>query len=146
MMELVFDGLREASIRLPKTIGSTISIVGALVIGEAAVNAGIISSPTVIVVAGTAISSFTIPSIDLSGAIRLLRYFMLFWSSILGIYGIFIGLILLGIHMSTLRSLDIPYLAPIAPYKSNEAWKTILRIPWWFLRPKYREKNRSRER
>ncbi|XID93721.1 spore germination protein [Paenibacillaceae bacterium WGS1546] len=134
LMELTFEGLREAGIRMPRAVGSAISIVGALVIGESAVRAGIISSPTVIIVAGTAISSFIIPSIDLSGTIRLLRFFMLISASLFGLYGILIGLLLIGIHLTTLRSFGMPYLAPIAPYRRDEAQKTLLRVPWWTLR------------
>ncbi|MEF3302566.1 spore germination protein [Paenibacillus sp. GYB003] len=138
VMELTFEVLREASIRMPRTIGSAISIVGALVIGESAVKAGIISSPAVIVVAATAIASFTIPSIELSGAIRLLRFFMLALASMLGLYGVFIGLILLGIHTTSLQSFGIPYLAPFGPFKTREAVKTFLRVPWWVDRHKRR--------
>ncbi|MBB6672939.1 spore germination protein [Cohnella nanjingensis] len=134
LMELTFEGLREAGIRMPRAVGSAISIVGALVIGESAVRAGIISSPTVIIVAGTAISSFIIPSIDLSGTIRLLRFFMLICASLFGLYGVLFGLILIGIHLTTLRSFGISYLAPIAPYKKDEARKTLIRVPWWTLR------------
>ncbi|RXZ80665.1 spore germination protein [Paenibacillaceae bacterium] len=133
IMEMTFEGLREAGVRMPRAIGSAISIVGALVIGESAVNAGIISSPTIIVVAGTAIASFVIPSIELSGAIRLLRFFMLIWASLLGLYGIIFGLILLAIHLTTLESVGTPYLYPITPFNKREAMKTFFRMPWWSL-------------
>ncbi len=134
LMELTFEGLREASIRMPKSIGSAISIVGALVIGESAVKAGIISSPSVIVVAGTAIASFTIPSITLSATIRLLRFAMIIAASFLGLYGIMIGLFLLGIHLSSIDSVGMPYLAPFAPYRDKEAKRALVRIPWFTLR------------
>ncbi|MFS0726507.1 spore germination protein [Paenibacillus sp. 1P07SE] len=139
LMELTFEGLREAGIRMPRAVGSAISIVGALVIGESAVRAGIISSPTIIIVAGTAISTFIIPSIDLSGAIRLLRFFMLICASLFGLYGILIGLLLIGIHLTTLRSFGMPYLAPLAPYRRDEARKTLMRVPWWTLRTHFRK-------
>lgn len=137
-MELTFEGLREASIRMPKSIGSAISIVGALVIGESAVKAGIISSPSVIVVAGTAIASFTIPSISLSATIRLLRFVMIILASFLGLYGIMIGLFLLGIHLTSIKSVGMPYLAPFAPFKPKEAIGTFVRIPWFTLRKKHK--------
>lgn len=130
VMEVIFEGLREASIRMPRSIGSAISIVGALVIGESAVQAGIISSPAVIVVAGTAIASFTIPSVSLSGAIRILRFGMLFLASLLGLYGIMIGLFLMAIHLSALSSIGVPYLKPFAPGTGRALEKTIFRIPW----------------
>lgn len=141
LMELTFEGLREAGIRMPRAVGSAISIVGALVIGESAVRAGIISSPTVIVVAGTAISTFIIPSVDLSGTLRLLRFFMLLCASIAGLYGILIGLILIGLHLTSLYSFGTPYLSPIAPFKKDEALKTLIRVPWWALRTRTRKKH-----
>ncbi|WP_138750918.1 spore germination protein [Paenibacillus sinopodophylli] len=134
LMELTFEGLREASIRMPKSIGSAISIVGALVIGESAVKAGIISSPSVIIVAGTAIASFTIPSISLSATIRLLRFVMIILASFLGLYGIMIGLFLLGIHLSSIKSVGMPYLAPFAPFRPKEAERALVRVPWFTLR------------
>lgn len=136
IMELTFEGLREASIRMPRSIGSAISIVGALVIGESAVKAGIISSPSVIIVAGTAIASFTIPSISLSGAIRVLKFMMLLFASLFGLYGIIIGLFMIGIHLSAIRSVGLPYLAPFAPFKKQEAVRAIFRVPWFSLRTK----------
>lgn len=136
IMEIIFEGLREASIRMPRSIGSAISIVGALVIGESAVQAGIISSPSVMIVAGTAIASFTIPSISLSGTIRMLRFFMLLLASLLGLYGIIIGLFMLGVQLASIQSVGLPYLSPFAPFKKKEAEKAIFRVPWFTLRKK----------
>lgn len=136
IMEIIFEGLREASIRMPRSIGSAISIVGALVIGESAVQAGIISSPSVMIVAGTAIASFTIPSISLSGTIRMLRFFMLMLASLLGLYGIIIGLFMLGVQLASIQSVGLPYLSPFAPFKKKEAEKAIFRVPWFTLRKK----------
>ncbi|MBJ6360314.1 spore germination protein [Paenibacillus sp. GCM10012307] len=136
LMELTFEGLREASVRMPRSVGSAISIVGALVIGESAVQAGIISSPSVIIVAGTAISSFTIPSNSLSGSIRILKFVMLIFASILGLYGIIIGLFIVGIHLSAIKSVGMPYLAPFAPFKKDEAIRSFIRLPWFIQRNK----------
>ncbi|WP_270171212.1 spore germination protein [Paenibacillus sp. SYP-B4298] len=136
LMELTFEGLREASIRMPRSIGSAISIVGALVIGESAVKAGLISSPSVIVVAGTAIASFTIPSVSLSGSIRILKFVMLLFASLFGLYGIIIGMFMVGIHLSAIRSVGLPYLSPFAPFKKHEALQTLTRVPWFSLRTK----------
>ncbi|WP_204603720.1 spore germination protein [Cohnella boryungensis] len=133
IMELTFEVLREASVRMPRSIGSAISIVGALVIGESAVQAGIISSPAIIVVAGTAIASFTIPSISLSGTIRILRFGMMLLASMSGLYGIMIGCFLVGIHLASLKSLGMPYLAPFAPYRKTEFMKLVFRVPWFTL-------------
>ncbi|MFC4597109.1 spore germination protein [Cohnella hongkongensis] len=131
LMEVTFEVLREASVRMPRTIGSAISIVGALVIGESAVQAGIISSPAIIVVAATAIASFTIPSTSLSGTVRILRFGMVLLASMFGLYGIMIGLFLLGIHLASLKSLGVPYLAPFAPFRKKQFIKFAVRIPWF---------------
>ena len=139
LMELTFEGLREASIRMPRSIGSAISIVGALVIGESAVKAGLISSPSVIVVAGTAIASFTIPSVSLSGSIRILKFVMLLFASLFGLYGIIIGMFMVGIHLSAIRSVGLPYLAPFAPFKKDEAVRALVRVPWFSLRTKKKQ-------
>ncbi|HFK1514225.1 TPA: spore germination protein, partial [Bacillus paranthracis] len=88
MMEFLFEGLREAGVRLPKPVGSAVSIVGALVIGQAAVQAGIISAPLVIVVATTGIASFAFPRYNLGTAYRMLRFPMLLLAGMLGLYGI----------------------------------------------------------
>ncbi|KGT43074.1 spore gernimation protein GerA, partial [Bacillus cereus] len=87
MMEFLFEGLREAGVRLPKPVGSAVSIVGALVIGQAAVQAGIISAPLVIVVATTGIASFAFPRYNLGTAYRMLRFPMLLLAGMLGLYG-----------------------------------------------------------
>ena len=97
IMEFMFEGLREAGIRLPKSVGSAVSIVGALVIGQAAVEAGIVSAPTVIVVATTGVASFTIPRYNFGTAFRLIRFVMLILAATLGFYGIAFGYIALTI-------------------------------------------------
>lgn len=114
-MEIVFEALREAGVRMPKQIGQAMSIVGALVIGQAAVEAGIISAPMVIVVSFTGIASFTFPRYNFGIAIRLLRFPMLILSGIFGIYGIAIGIVILVIHLVSLRSFGVPYFTPVGP-------------------------------
>ena len=87
-MEITFEALREhAGLRLPRTIGQTISIVGALVIGQAAVQAGIISAPIVIVVSTTGIAAFVIPRFSLSNGVRLLGFPVILLAGSLGLYG-----------------------------------------------------------
>ncbi|WP_157276562.1 spore germination protein [Paenibacillus sp. Soil766] len=128
LMELMFEGLREAGLRLPKAIGSAVSIVGALVIGEAAVQAGFISAPIVMIVAGTGIASFAFPSYSLALPFRILRFPLLILGGVLGLYGIAIGIIFILIHLVTLKSFGIPYLTPFAPIGSN-FWKdTLIRM------------------
>nr|WP_240374992.1 spore germination protein [Bacillus piscicola] len=133
IMEVTFEALREAGIRLPKQIGAAVSIVGALVIGESAVTAGIVSAPMVIVVALTGIASFTIPRYSQAIALRMLRFPMIILAGTLGILGIMLGIIAIVIHLSTLRSFGVPYLSPMAPMKSGEMKDTLARAPWWKL-------------
>lgn len=130
-MEIMFEILREAGIRLPKQIGAAVSIVGALVIGQAAVEAGIVSAPMVMVVAVTGIASFAIPRYNAGMALRMLRFPMLILAGTLGFLGIMLGIILIVIHLCTLRSFGVPYLSPIAPMKGSEMKDVFLRLPRW---------------
>ena len=134
LMEMTFEALREAGIRLPKNIGSAISIVGALVIGQAAVSAGLVSAPMVIVVAITGIASFLIPRYSASIALRMLRFPIMFLAGTLGLVGIMLGLLTIIIHMCTIRSFGVPYLQPMAPMKKSEMKDVLIRAPWWALK------------
>ncbi|MGG1553788.1 spore germination protein [Paenibacillus ferrarius] len=128
LMELMFEGLREAGLRLPKAIGSAVSIVGALVIGEAAVQAGFISAPIVMIVAGTGIASFAFPSYSLALPFRLLRFPLLILGGFLGLYGVAIGVTFVLIHLVSLKSFGVPYLKPAAPI-GKKFWKdTLMRM------------------
>lgn len=137
LMEITFEILREAGIRLPRPIGQAVSIVGALVIGEAAVRAGLVAAATVIVVAGTGIASFVI-AYNLSAALRLLRFGIMILSSFLGLFGLISGLAVIGIHLCTLRSFGVPYLSPLVPTTGVNLGDTLIRAPWWamFYRPR----------
>ncbi|MBA2173696.1 spore germination protein [Halobacillus locisalis] len=125
LMELTIEVLREAGVRLPKPIGPAVSIVGAIVLGEAAVTAGIVSPLMVIVVAFSAICSFTVADYALSLALRTLRFFLLLSAAVLGIYGLILAVFLLSIHLTRFRSFNIPYLEPYAPYY-HKRWKDSL--------------------
>lgn len=133
LMEVVFEALREAGIRLPKQVGSAVSIVGALVIGQAAVQAGLVSAPMVMVVAITGIASFTIPRYTAAIAIRMLRFPFMILAGMLGLLGILLGLMVILAHLSTLRSFGVPYLTPISPMKGRDMKDVLIRAPWWML-------------
>ncbi|MBP1964425.1 spore germination protein [Paenibacillus aceris] len=133
LMEISFEALREAGIRLPRPVGGAVSIVGALVIGQAAVQAGIVGAPLVIVVSITGIASFMFPSYSLTGAIRLLRFPMMFLAAVLGLYGILLGIFFIVIHLTRLRSFGVPYLSPIAPFTLTELKDVMVRAPWWAM-------------
>ncbi|MGZ0049830.1 spore germination protein [Brevibacillus gelatini] len=133
IMEIAFEALREAGIRLPKTVGQAVSILGALVVGQAAVQAGIVSAPMVIVVSLTGIASFTIPHFNAAISIRMLRFPLMIAASILGIYGILVGVLLILGHMANLRSFGVPYLSPVAPMSVGDLKDVLVRVPWAFM-------------
>ena len=137
MMEVIFEILREAGIRMPRAIGQAVSIVGALVLGQAAVEAGIISPVMVIVVALTGISSFATPSYSMALSIRLLRFAMIFAAGFLGFYGIAIISIMILAHMCGLRSFGIPYMSPLGPFVLEDNKDNLFRFPLklYFSRP-----------
>lgn len=131
LMEITFETLREAGIRMPRAIGPAISIVGALVLGQAAVQAGIISAVIVIIVSVTAIASSAIPNYSMSNAIRVLRFILMILSASFGLYGVFVGLIIMTLHISKLKSIGVPYLTPVAPRIAGENKDTFVRFPLW---------------
>lgn len=147
-MEVTFEALREAGLRLPKPVGQAVSIVGGLVIGEAAVQASMVSPTTVIVVALTGIASFGIPSYSFALAIRILRFVMLMLASFLGIYGMLLGLLVMQTHLVSLRSFGVPYFAPVAPFNLKDAKDIVFRAPWWAMgeRPRLFANNNNRQR
>lgn len=130
LLTVIFEIVVEATIRLPRPMGQTIGIVGALVIGESAVRANLASNVMVIVVAATALAQFTVMP-AMTTAIRLLRLPMLVLSSMLGLFGIFAGSILILLHLSSLRSFGLPYLTPFAPASLSDMKDAVIRLPWW---------------
>jgi spore germination protein KA len=138
IMEVTFEILREAGIRMPRAVGQAISIVGTLVIGQAAVEAGIVSAAMVIVVAITAISSFVIPAYNLSISIRMLRFLLMGLAASFGLYGITIVTIILILHMCSLRSFGVPYMSPFAPFINEDQKDALFRLPRWMLRTRPR--------
>ena len=112
LMELSFELLREAGVRLPGAMGKTIGIVGGLIIGQAAVDANIVSPIVVIVVAFTALCSFSIPNEEFAFSFRILKFFLIIMSAWLGFFGLLVGLLVILIHLSRLKSFGIPYLMP----------------------------------
>lgn len=133
LMEVSFEALREAGIRMPKQMGAAVSIVGALVIGQAAVQAGLVSAPMVIIVAITGISSFLIPRYAAGIAIRMLRFPIMLLASTLGLLGIMMGVIAIALHLCTLRSFGMAYLEPLAPLKIQELKDVLWRSPLWMF-------------
>lgn len=133
-MEFLFEIIREASVRLPSFIGTTIGIVGGIIIGQTAVEAGIVSNLMVIVVSITAIAGFLIPNQNLAQTLRFTRYIMMLFAGFFGIAGLIISASLLFIHLLNLTSLDRPYLAPLFPLQRKNLANTIIRMPFEQLR------------
>jgi len=119
-MIISFEILRESDLRMSSTTGSAISILGGLILGDAAVSAGIMSPIMIIVIAISSIAGFVFTSIELVNAIRLYRIIFLLLATVLGVYGIYLGAIYLLYKLITLTSFDNPYLAPFSPFIKNE--------------------------
>ncbi|CQR55328.1 spore germination protein [Paenibacillus riograndensis] len=136
LMEGAFEILREAGVRMPRVIGQTVSVVGALILGSAVVEAGIITPIMVIVVALTGIASFAIPAYNMSIAGRLIRFAFLLLAGMFGFYGVILGLIVMVAHMNSLRSFGVPYLSPFVPLSVKGQKDTILRLPLWLMTPR----------
>ncbi|WP_379162112.1 spore germination protein [Paenibacillus sp. sgz5001063] len=134
MMEVTFEIIREAGIRLPSQIGQTVSIIGGLVLGQAAVQAGIVSPAMVIVVSLTGICSFTTPAFNMALSVRLLRFAIVFVAAFMGLYGIAILALILIAHLCSLRSLGVPYMSPMAPFSSSDQKDTFIRSPIHFMK------------
>ena len=137
LMELAFELLREAGVRLPGANGNTIGIVGGLIIGQAAVDANIVSPIVVIVVALTALGSFAVPNEEFATAFRILKFGFILVCGYLGFFGFLMGIMAVLIHLSHLESFGIPYLAPFVGADLNgyqDEGDTFLRLPLKFLK------------
>lgn len=145
LMEATFEMLREAGVRLPRPIGQAVSIVGALVIGQSAVQAAVVSPLMVIVVSLTAIATFTIPQYNISHPIRILRFPLMILAAILGLYGLMLGLLALLLHLCSIRSFGTPYLTPLAPFKAKDLKDTVVRAPYWTFTGRPRSKIQNRK-
>jgi spore germination protein KA len=132
LMLILFEILREAGLRMPRALGQAVSIVGALVIGQTAVSAGLVGAPMVVVIATTAIASFISPLHADLGAI--VRFLMLIAASFLGMFGIVVLSIELISQVAALRSFGVPYLSPVAPLNIGDLKDTFVRAPLWAMK------------
>lgn len=133
IMAITIELIREAGIRLPSPIGQTIGIVGGLIIGDAVVNAGLVSNMMVIVIAVTAIMSFTLPSYEMGNTVRLLSFPTMIAAATLGFVGITFILMLIIIHMCKLQSFGVPYFSPLTPFHLKDLKDAIVRFPSWLM-------------
>ncbi len=127
IMLFIYEILRESDIRFPNSYGSAISILGALILGEAAVNAGFVSPIMIIVVAFTFITSLLFTEQELVQAARHFRIIFLFLAAIYGLYGIVLAFIYFIIHITNLKTLSMPYFYPISPFKKDYLFKGLLK-------------------
>ncbi|SEM50829.1 spore germination protein KA [Candidatus Frackibacter sp. WG12] len=147
LMGLMFEVLREAGTRMPRPIGQAVSIVGALILGDAAVKAVLTSTPMIIITALTGIGVFVIPSVDMALTLIPLRFLLALLAATLGLFGILLGMLIITIHMASLRSFGIPYLSPLAPGTYQGLKDTLVRAPWWAMntRPQLMTENEVRQ-
>ena len=138
MLGITFELLRECDLRMPSKMGTAISVVGGLVLGDAAVNAGIVSPFAVIIVAITSIAGLLFSDIDMVNALRWWRLIFILFASMCGMIGVVIASILLITHLSTLETFGIPYLTPFAPFYFKEQSDAL------FLKIKTKIKDRPR--
>ncbi|QUL58219.1 spore germination protein [Paenibacillus tritici] len=150
IMELTFEALREAGTRIPKPVGQTVSIIGGIVIGQAAVQAGIVSAPMVIVVSITGIASYIIPHLELGLTFRLLRFVLLVLGGTMGLIGVFMAVFVIYSHLAHLRSFGSPYLQPLAPLVFEDWKDTVFRVPTQYMNKRSSSftdrKNRRRQK
>lgn len=133
-MILVIEVLREAALRLPKALSTTIGTVGGIVVGTAVVKAGLVSPQMIVVITLTALSFFSVPVYELTGTWRLVDFVMLILAAVLGVYGIVVGTLWLFGTLISLESFGAPYFAPFAPWRPQDWKDTLIRVPWTLLR------------
>ncbi len=132
MMVILFEILREAGLRMPRTLGQAVSIVGTLVVGQVAVQAGLVGAPIVMILATTAVASFVSPPLADLGAI--LRFLFVIAAGFLGMFGVVVLSIELISQLAALRSFGVPYFSPIAPVNMSDLKDVFLRAPLWSMK------------
>jgi spore germination protein KA len=143
IMEIAFELIREAGIRIPGPIGPTLSIVGGLILGQAAVSANLVSPFLIIIVAVTGIGSFAIPDFSLGYSFRAMRFIYILLAGFAGLLGISLGVFIHFLLLINAKSFGVPFLAPFAPKTTGRRTNTIFRAPLWkeedrpdFINPK----------
>jgi len=129
-MELSFELIREAGVRVPGVIGATLGIVGTLILGQAAVSAAIVSPISIIIVAVTGLASFAIPNYSLAFGFRFMRFIFIFLASVLGFFGISTGLFVILLSLLRIKSFGAPFFAPVAP-RTATSTDIVMRYPIW---------------
>ncbi|MEF3305891.1 spore germination protein [Paenibacillus sp. GYB003] len=130
LLLVLMEIFREAGVRLPSSIGQTLTVIGGLVIGDAAIRAGLVSPSVVVVGAITAVMGVTLVNQTLSTVVSIIRFGVFVVSSVIGMYGLILSLILLLFYMSKLRSFGVPYWSPISPPVFKDILRSYVRLPW----------------
>lgn len=130
IMLFLFELFREAGLRLPTSIGQTLSVVGGLIIGDAAIRAGIASPAMMVIMASSVVAGFTLINQTLIGALTILRFFVLILSSLLGFFGFFLSIFFFGLYLSSIRIYGIPYLAPFDTTSGKSMFETFFKVPF----------------
>ncbi|ALS25879.1 germination protein GerA [Paenibacillus sp. 32O-W] len=134
LLLMLLEIFREAGIRLPNAIGQTLTSIGGLIIGDAAIRAGLVSPSVVVVGAITAVSGVTLVNQSLSTQVSILRLFFFILSALLGMYGVILGMVLLLAYMGSLRSFGVGYLVPLSPIQIKDLVVSFLRVPWFMIK------------
>ncbi|CAM3928462.1 spore germination protein [Cohnella lubricantis] len=136
---LLLEIFREAGIRLPSNIGQTLASIGGLIIGDAAIRAGLVSPSVVVIGAITAVSGVTLVNQSLSAVVSVLRFFFFIMGGFLGLFGLILGLILLAAYMTQITSFGRPYMAPWSPPAMKEFLQSFIRVPWAMMKERASE-------
>jgi spore germination protein len=137
IMEFAFELLREACIRLPSSAGSALGIVGGIIIGQAAVEAGIVGPVVVIIAAVAGICSFAVPNTGIVASFRLIKYFVIAASAFFGVFGFFMAQLLILSHLSKLESYGMPYMFPFCSADVggySDLKDSLIRVPLIFMK------------
>jgi hypothetical protein len=129
VLEILVEVIRQAGLRVPSSLGQSVSIIGAIVIGQSAVIAGLFSAPAVVVVSLSFIVSFIVPSRDAAMALRLLRFPLILLAATFGLFGMMWGLMLLLVYLCAIDSFGVPYLAPVSPRRLRGLQDVLWRRP-----------------
>ncbi|QHT62133.1 spore germination protein [Paenibacillus lycopersici] len=138
LMMFMFEVFREAGVRLPRAVGQTVTVVGGLIVGDAAIRAGLTSPTMLVITAVTAVSTFTLVNQSLNGSVTVIRLFIIAFSAVLGLLGFFVSVFAVLLYLCSLESFGMPYMQPLAPISFRKLATAVLQLPW-----KYRAKRSS---
>ncbi|MGX1901897.1 spore germination protein [Thermolongibacillus altinsuensis] len=140
IMLSLFEIFKEAGMRLPLAVGQTLSVVGGLIVGQAAINAGLSGPGSLVIAAISVISTFTLANQSLAGTVTLLRFIVLICSSLLGLFGFIVSIFFILVNAANMTSFNVPYLSPLSPL-NRDVWKVIITSGWKLFkkRPKILE-------